>query len=50
MRRAAELAADGTTFVEVGPGAVLAGLLRRIEPEVTSTSLSSADDVERFLS
>ncbi len=50
MRRAAELAPAGTTFVEVGPGTVLAGLLRRIEPELTSTSLSSADDVERFLS
>ena len=50
MRRAAELAAAGTTFVEAGPGTVLAGLLRRIEPEISSTSLSSADDVERFLS
>jgi [acyl-carrier-protein] S-malonyltransferase len=36
-------------FVELGPGAVLAGLIRRIVPDATCVSLGTADDVERFL-
>jgi [acyl-carrier-protein] S-malonyltransferase len=36
-------------FVEVGPGAVLGGLLRRIVPGAESVSLGTATEVERFL-
>lgn len=39
----------GATFVEVGPGAVLSGLLKRIVPGVPSMTLGTADEVERFL-
>jgi len=49
MKRAAELAGEGVRFLEIGPGAVLAGLLRRIVPGANVTSLSSADDITRFL-
>jgi [acyl-carrier-protein] S-malonyltransferase len=49
MRRAAELA-DGAEFVELGPGTVLTGLLKRIVPGVTVTSLGTADECEAFLS
>lgn len=48
MRAAAALAA-GATFVEVGPGNVLAGLLKRIVPEAESLALGTADEIERFL-
>jgi len=48
MRRAAELAA-GATFVEVGPGNVLSGLLKRIVPAAQSVALGTADEVEKFL-
>ncbi len=49
MQRAAALA-PGATFVEVGPGTVLGGLLKRIVPGAASLALGTADDVERFLS
>jgi [acyl-carrier-protein] S-malonyltransferase len=48
MRRAA-LVAPGARFIEVGPGNVLAGLLKRIVPGATSVTLGTADEVERFL-
>jgi [acyl-carrier-protein] S-malonyltransferase len=48
MRRAAELA-PGATFVEIGPGNVLSGLLKRIVPGATTVTLGTADEVERFL-
>jgi [acyl-carrier-protein] S-malonyltransferase len=48
MRTAAALA-PGATFVEIGPGSVLAGLLKRIVPEASSVSLGTAEEVERFL-
>jgi len=48
MRTAAE-AAPGATFVEVGPGNVLSGLLKRIVPEARAMTLGTADEVERFL-
>lgn len=48
MERAAALA-PGARFVEVGPGAVLAGLLKRIVPGAAAVSLGTADEVERFL-
>ena len=48
MRRAAVLA-PGATFVELGPGNVLAGLLKRIVPEATAVTLGTAEEVERFM-
>jgi [acyl-carrier-protein] S-malonyltransferase len=48
MQAAAELA-PGATFVEMGPGNVLSGLLKRIVPGAKSVTLGTADEVERFL-
>jgi [acyl-carrier-protein] S-malonyltransferase len=39
----------GVPFVEAGPGAVLAGLLRKIAPGAHAVPLGTADEVERFL-
>jgi [acyl-carrier-protein] S-malonyltransferase len=49
MQRAAELAGVGARFVEIGPGAVLAGLLRRIVPGANVVSLGTAAEVTSFL-
>lgn len=43
------LDAGTSAFLEVGPGAVLSGLLRRIEKNATSRPLGTADQVEAFL-
>jgi len=48
MRRAAAMA-EGATFVEIGPGNVLSGLLKRIVPGAASMTLGTADEVDRFL-
>jgi [acyl-carrier-protein] S-malonyltransferase len=48
MRSAAQLAPDAT-FIEVGPGNVLSGLLKRIVPGARTVTLGTADDVEKFL-
>ena len=48
MQAAAELV-PGATFIEVGPGNVLSGLLKRIVPQAKSITLGTADEVERFL-
>ncbi len=48
MQAAAELA-PGATFVEIGPGNVLSGLLKRIVPGAKALTLGTADEVERFL-
>jgi len=48
MQAAAELL-PGTTFIEIGPGNVLSGLLRRIVPQAKSITLGTADEIERFL-
>jgi [acyl-carrier-protein] S-malonyltransferase len=41
------LASEGvTTYVEVGPGAVLSGLVRRIHRDATVVSFGSPDDLE----
>ena len=45
---AAELV-PGATFVEIGPGNVLSGLLKRIVPGAKAVALGTADEVERFL-
>jgi [acyl-carrier-protein] S-malonyltransferase len=49
LARAALPAGGGVRFVEIGPGAVLAGLLRRIVPDADVVSLGTADEVARFL-
>jgi [acyl-carrier-protein] S-malonyltransferase len=49
MQRAADLAGPGARFLEVGPGTVLAGLLKRIAPGASVASLGTADEVARFL-
>jgi [acyl-carrier-protein] S-malonyltransferase len=48
MRAAADLTPDAT-FVEVGPGSVLSGLLKRIVPGARTVTLGTADEVERFV-
>jgi [acyl-carrier-protein] S-malonyltransferase len=35
------------TFIEVGPGSVLSGLIRRIDKSLASVSVSGPDDIER---
>jgi [acyl-carrier-protein] S-malonyltransferase len=49
MQRAAELAGAGARFVEIGPGTVLTGLVRRIVPGANAVSLGTADEVATFL-
>jgi [acyl-carrier-protein] S-malonyltransferase len=49
MQAAAALC-PGATFIEVGPGAVLSGLLKRIVPGSKTVTLGTADEVEKFLS
>jgi [acyl-carrier-protein] S-malonyltransferase len=48
MRTAAEFAPDAT-FIEIGPGSVLSGLLKRIVPGAKSVTLGTAADLEAFL-
>jgi [acyl-carrier-protein] S-malonyltransferase len=48
MQAAAGLDPEAT-FLEIGPGAVLSGLLKRIVPNAKSVTLGTADEVERFL-
>ena len=43
-----ELGVD--TFMEVGAGKVLTGMIRRIDKELTSLSIQSADDIDEFSS
>ena len=39
----------GARFIEIGPGTVLGGLLKRILPEPSYLSLGTASEVEKFL-
>jgi [acyl-carrier-protein] S-malonyltransferase len=48
MQQAAAMV-PGATFVEIGPGNVLSGLLKRIVPGAETVTLGTADEVERFL-
>ena len=47
--RAAARQTPDAAWVEIGPGAVLSGLLRKIIPGAAATTLGTADEVERFL-
>ncbi len=50
MERAAELAgATPVIYLEIGPGNVLSGLLKRIVPGASTIALGTADDVDGFL-
>jgi [acyl-carrier-protein] S-malonyltransferase len=51
MEKTAELGDGGAlpAFLEIGPGAVLAGLLKRIVPGAAVTSLGTADEVTKFM-
>jgi len=45
-----EMVAHGvTTFVELGTGSVLTGLVKRIDPQAEGVSLGNTEDFERFL-
>jgi [acyl-carrier-protein] S-malonyltransferase len=35
--------------VEIGPGKVLSGLARRIDPDLQSISLATVEDIDTFL-
>jgi [acyl-carrier-protein] S-malonyltransferase len=48
MQSAARLA-PGATYLEIGPGGVLSGLLKRIVPGAATVTLGTADEVEKFL-
>lgn len=48
MQTAAELVPDAT-FIEIGPGTVLSGLLKRILPGARCVTLGTATEVEAFL-
>lgn len=48
MRRLAELH-PGARWLELGPGTVLTGLLKRIVPEAQCTALGTAAQLDRFL-
>lgn len=47
VRAIVEMGVD--SFVEIGAGKVLAGLARRIAPDVTTTSVGTPDEIESFL-
>ena len=51
MQHAARLAGEGAEvrWVEIGPGAVLAGLLKRIVPGANVVSLGTANEVATFM-
>ena len=49
MQHAARVGGAGARFIEIGPGAVLAGLLKRIVPEANVVSLGTADELTKFM-
>jgi len=49
MTRARAITDAATPFVEIGPGNVLSGLLRRIDRSATSLALGTADQISDFL-
>ena len=49
VQQAAKMGGDGVRFVEIGPGNVLAGLVKRIVPGANVVSLGTADEVTKFL-
>jgi len=49
VRTLAELAGGSPRFVEIGPGAVLTGLAKRVVPGATTVNLGTAAEVRAFL-
>jgi len=49
VQAAADTAGEGARFVEIGPGNVLGGLVKRIVPGASVTSIGTADEITRFL-
>lgn len=49
MQHAATVGGEGVQFLEIGPGNVLAGLLKRIVPTANVVSLGTADEVTKFM-
>jgi [acyl-carrier-protein] S-malonyltransferase len=49
MQHAARVGGEGARFVEIGPGTVLAGLLKRIVPGANVVSLGTAAEVTQFM-
>ena len=49
MQHAAQVGGEGVRFMEIGPGQVLAGLLKRIVPGANVVSLGTADEVTKFM-
>jgi [acyl-carrier-protein] S-malonyltransferase len=49
MQSAVTLADDATEFVEIGPGAVLGGLLKRIAPGRQATPLGTVEQLTAFV-
>lgn len=49
MQHAALVGGEGARFIEIGPGGVLAGLLKRIVPDANVVSLGTADEVTKFM-
>jgi [acyl-carrier-protein] S-malonyltransferase len=41
--------AGATTFIELGPGAVLTGLIKRIVPDARGISISTPEDIDKLL-
>ena len=37
-----------TSYIEIGPGKVLTGLVRRIDPDAETTNLSSLEDLQEL--
>lgn len=48
MERAAALVPEAT-FVEIGPGNVLSGLVKRSVPKAQTVTLGTADEIEKYL-
>ena len=49
VQHAARIAGDEARFIEIGPGNVLTGLLKRILPNPTALTLGTEDELTRFL-